>query len=461
MNIVEIKKDPKDSKDLIEININLESQIKDLYLHHCLIEVEQIGLDISRIFKEKISLPGVVLIKDDLFFGMLSRRRFLELLSRPYGPELFLKRPIKMLYEFAQHTVLILPGETRIAEAIHQSLMRSPELLYEPIVVEVSPGSYFLLEIHHLLLAHSKVHELTIKLLHEQTEAKLIQTEKMASLGEMVAGVAHELLNPVNFIWGNIKYLQNYVNDLLQILSVYEQECPQLIPAIATLKEDLEFDFLIQDLPQIVSSIQIGAERLKKIISALRNFSHVDEAIKRPTDIHECLDNTLLILGSRLRNFVEVIQNYGDLPLIHCYAGQLSQVFTNLISNAVDALTEQNASRTLPNWKPCITIATNLVQRAISGDCRTNWVAIAIHDNGPGIPIDLQSRIFETFFTTKPVGKGTGLGLAISRQIIVEKHAGYLNLLSNATLGTTFEVLLPLSIPSKSPDSSHECKQLR
>ncbi|MEX0267776.1 sensor histidine kinase [Leptolyngbyaceae cyanobacterium UHCC 1019] len=376
---------------------------------------------------------------------MLSRRHFLELLSRPYGPELFLKRSIKTLYESAQHTVLVLPGDTQIAEAIHQALLRSPALLYEPLIVQTSADSYFLLEIHHLLWAHSKIHELTIKLLNEQTEAKLIQTEKMASLGEMVAGIAHELLNPVNFIWGNIEYLQNYINDILQVLSVYEQEYPQLIPAIAELKEELEFDFLIQDLPQIVTSIKIGAGRLKKIISALRNFSHVDEAIQRPADIHECLDNTLLILGSRIRNFVEVVKHYEDLPPINCYAGQLSQVFTNLIGNAVDALSESNFPPK-PNWKPCIEISTSLLKREIPGDRRTQWVAIAIHDNGSGIPAELQSCIFETFFTTKPIGKGTGLGLAISRQIIVEKHAGYLNLASDSSNGTTFEVLLPIAI---------------
>jgi two-component system, NtrC family, sensor kinase len=443
MSILEIQ---KSSDNIVEASLNTQSQIKDLHLHNCSIEIDQLGIDISRIFKEKSILPGVILVNSGVFFGMLSRRHFLELLSRPYGPELFLKRSIKTLYESAQHTVLVLPGDTQIAEAIHQALLRPSALLYEPLVVKISTNSYFLLEIHHLLWAHSKIHELTIKLLNEQTEAKLIQTEKMASLGEMVAGIAHELLNPVNFIWGNIDYLQNYINDVLQVLSMYEKEYPQLIPAIAELKEELEFDFLIQDLPQIVSSIKIGSGRLKKIISALRNFSHVDEAIQRPADIHECLDNTLLILGSRIRNFVEVVKHYGDLPLINCYAGQLSQVFTNLIGNAVDALSEQSNSSPKPNWNPCIEISTSLLKREIPGDRRTQWVAIAIHDNGSGISVELQSRIFETFFTTKPIGKGTGLGLAISRQIIVEKHAGYLNLASDSISGTTFEVLLPIAI---------------
>ena len=442
MNIVEIRENLEHS---VEINLDMQSQIKDLYLHHYSVEIEQFGIDVSRAFKETSALPGVLLMKNSALFGMLSRRYFLELLSRPYGPELFLKRPIRMLYESAQHDVLVMPGVTPIAEAIYQALARSPELLYEPIVVQISAESYSLLEVHHLLLAHSKVHELTIRLLHEQTEAKLIQTEKMASLGEMVAGIAHEVLNPVNFIWGNIEYLQNYVNDILQVVSAYEEEYPQLIPAIADLKEELEFDFLIQDLPQIVTSIKIGAERLTKISGALKNFSHVDEAIQRPADIHECLDNTLLILGSRIRNFVEVVKNYGDLPLINCYAGQLSQVFTNLIGNAVDALSEQSDASSKSKWQPCIEISTGLLRREIPGDRTTEWVAIAIHDNGSGIPAEVQSRIFETFFTTKPIGKGTGLGLAISRQIIVEKHEGHLNLVSDSTSGTTFEVLLPIT----------------
>ncbi len=442
MNIVEIQESLDNS---VAISLDIHSQIKDLHLHDCSIEIEQLGIDISNIFKEKSILPGVILKNNGVFFGMLSRRHFLELLSRPYGPELFLKRSIKILYESAEHNVLIMSGGTLIAEAIYQALLREPELLYEPIVVQTSANSYFLLEIHHLLLIHSQVHELTIKLLNEQTEAKLIQTEKMASLGEMVAGIAHELLNPVNFIWGNIEYLQNYINDILQVLSAYEKECPQLTSAIAELKEELEFDFLVQDLPQIVASIKMGAERLKKISGALKNFSHVDEAIQRPADIHECLDNTLLILGSRIRNFVEVVKNYGELPLIHCYAGQLSQVFTNLIGNAVDALSERSDASSHSQWKPCIEISTGILKREIPGDRRTHWAAIAIHDNGSGIPTEVQSRIFETFFTTKPVGKGTGLGLAISRQIIVEKHEGHLNLVSDSTSGTTFEVLLPIT----------------
>lgn len=186
MNIVE---NQKNSDHLVETILSIQSQIKDLYLHYCSIEIDQLGIDISRAFNEKSILPGVLLMNNGVFFGMLSRRHFLELLSRPYGPELFLKRPVKMLYESAKHDVMVLLGRTQISEAIHQALLRSPELVYEPIVVQTSAESYSLLEVHHLLLAHSKVHELTIKLLNEQTEAKLIQAEKMASLGEMVAGI--------------------------------------------------------------------------------------------------------------------------------------------------------------------------------------------------------------------------------------------------------------------------------
>lgn len=427
--------------DTVRPSLNPDSRLQDLILWISAIDIQQTGKDLKVLFKENPTIPGVILRDQGRFVGMLSRRRFLEILSRPYGPELFLKRPIELLYEYAQTEVLILPSSTKIVDAIQPSLTRSPELLYEPIVVYFEGELEKLLDVHQLLLTHTRIHELTTQLLHEQTQSKMLQTEKMASLGEMVAGVAHELLNPVNFICGNLEYLSTYIQDLLAVLQTYETEFPAGSPTLNTLKEDLEFDFLLQDLPQMVSSMQMGSDRLKKIIGALRNFSHVDEAVKRPLDIHESLDNTLMILNNRIKNFIVIVKDYDQLPEVSCLSGQLSQVFTNLISNAIDALTEQSANTHDSGWIPQINIITRLEPGSAG---KSDRVLVSIQDNGTGIPPQIQTKIFETFFTTKPVGKGTGFGLAIARQIVVEKHGGDLILQSVPGEGTTFTVSLPV-----------------
>lgn len=436
-------------------SLSLESTLEDLSLYDFQVEVDHSGLELAKIFQQAPLLPGVLLQDQGQFFGMLSRRRFLECMSRPFGLELFSRRAIKCLYEFARTEFLMLPGQTSIVAAAQRSLMRSPELLYEPIVVQLQPNVYRLVDVHQLLVAQAKIHELTIELLNQQTQAKLIQTEKMASLGQMVAGVAHEILNPVNFIWGNVDYLASYGHDLMELIAAYEQELPQASERIDQLKADIEFNFVLQDFPQVVSSIKMGTERLRKIIGSLRNFSHTDEANPRPTDLHECIDNTLLILNNRLKHSVEVIKTYGNLPPVNCYAGQLNQVLMNLLSNAADALLDEaqaQSSQVTPTIEITTEIRSSIHPNGHGCDRPTRWVAIRIADNGPGIPSEIQQRVFETFFTTKPVGKGTGLGLAISHQIVTEKHRGHLFLrsprpCSNAAgtrPGTEFEILLPL-----------------
>ncbi|MBF2026917.1 MAG: ATP-binding protein, partial [Oscillatoriales cyanobacterium C42_A2020_001] len=258
------------STEQVRKPLSSESKLQDLILYHCTVDINQPGIKLSKIFEDNSVLPGVILQQNGAFLGMLSRRRFFEIMARRYGPELFLKRAIYLLYEYAQTPFLLLSGETKIVDAIQPSLERSPELLYEPIVVQLTTNEYRLLDVHHLLLAHTRIHELTTNLLNEQTEAKLLQTEKMASLGEMIAGVAHEILNPVNFISGNLEYLSNYSDDLIQVLQAYESEFPNSSEKIKNLKDDVEFDFLLQDLPQLIASMKVGADRLRKIIAALK-----------------------------------------------------------------------------------------------------------------------------------------------------------------------------------------------
>jgi len=435
---------PETTAEPPPLNLSLESTLQDLSLDDYQIEITHLGIVVVNAFNQNPALPGVILSDAGSFVGIISRRRFLELMSRPYGLELFSKRSLKVLSQFAQTNSLLFSGTTSIVAAARQSLQRSPELLYEPIVIQIDTQTYRLLDVHQLLVASSHIHELTTNLLNEQTQAQLIQTEKMASLGQMVAGIAHEILNPVNFISGNIDYLANYGEDLIDILNAYESEFPQSSKRLDKLKEEIECEFIVKDFPKIIASMKMGSERLRAIIGALRTFSHMDEMKKRPVDLHECLENTLLILTNRFKNSVQMIKHYGEVPPVYGYAGQLSQVLMNLIGNAIDALTEMSDSHLQTTWKPTIEITTRVcLKEAPSGE-GTRWAGIYIADNGPGIPPEIQARIFEMFFTTKAVGKGTGLGLAISHQIVTEKHGGQINLRSQPGEGTTFEVLLPL-----------------
>ncbi|MBD1924002.1 PAS domain S-box protein [Microcoleus sp. FACHB-831] len=284
-----------------------------------------------------------------------------------------------------------------------------------------------------------------------QTQAQLIQIEKMSSLGQLVAGVAHEINNPVSFIYGNLEYANQYVQDLLQLLQVYRVAYPQPAPSVVDEAEKIDLDFLIQDFPKLLTSMKMGADRIRDLVLSLRNFSRHDQAEKKPVDIHQGIDNTLLILQHRLKAegenpAIQIVKEYGDLPPVECYPGQLNQVFMNILSNAIDALDEpknqggaqkyaiHNQKSKIPNRQ--IRICTELQDQ--------NRVIIRIADNGSGIPETVKERIFDPFFTTKPVGEGTGLGLSISYQVVVDRHGGQLKCLSTPGQGTEFIVEIPL-----------------
>jgi len=439
-------------------NLKLTSTLADLWLYDATIDLSRPSQEAKQWFEQQPLLPGLILLEREQWVGMVSRQRFFECLSRPFGLEIFLKRPLQVLAKFIEIDCLLLSSDTPIVQATRQSLARSSETLYEPIVVTQPDGSYRLLDTHQLFIAQSRIHELATQLLQEQTQATMIQTEKLSSLGRMLAGVAHEVLNPVNFIKGNVDFLTGYVQDLLTLIRAYEATGNQPTPDVLVIREEIDFDYIERDALKILNSMAMGVERLTALVGSLRNFSRMQEDETREIDVHTCLDNTLLILNNRLKYGITVNKQYGDLPPVKCYAGQLSQVFMNLITNAIDALGEhQEALKAASDglatdsvWQPTITLATAVVPPpdAYCDQGTSTWVSIRIIDNGPGIPAEIQGRIFEMFFTTKPMGKGTGLGLAISHQIVTQKHQGLLRFESTLGAGTEFEILLPLAANS-------------
>lgn len=281
----------------------------------------------------------------------------------------------------------------------------------------------------------------------KQNQLQLIQSEKMSLLGQLVAGVAHEINNPVNFIYGNLQPASAYAQDLMGLIELVCKEYPDLTPKIRERMEDIDFEFIKEDLPRLLTSMKVGADRIRRIVLSLRSFSRLDEAEMKAVDLHECIDSTLMILHHRLKPSpnhapIKIIKEYGDIPPLKCYPSQLNQVFMNLLCNAIDALEDalENTPSTMINKSSKI---ANPFIRIQTGQGKGDRIFIKIADNGPGIPETKRSRVFDAFFTTKPIGKGTGLGLSISYQIIVEQHGGRLTCDSAPEGGAEFTIELP------------------
>ncbi|WP_246844318.1 ATP-binding protein, partial [Hydrocoleum sp. CS-953] len=294
------------------------------------------------------------------------------------------------------------------------------------------------------ILLNQKIQELNIQAklklaLHElqETQMQLIQKEKLSALGKIAAGIAHEINNPVNFIHGNLSPAQEYAQNLLRLIQLYQQYYPEPPPEIQEEIKEIDLEFIIEDLTKLLQSMSIGTQRIREIVRTMRIFSRLDESEIKYIDIHEALDSTLMILKNRLYSTpnspnIKVIKNYGKLPKIQCYCGQINQVFMNIISNAIDALheyQEKNIQEIKAN-SPQIQIQTEVLN--------FDWVTIRIIDNGPGINEEIKLKLFDPFFTTKEVGKGTGLGLSISHDIITEKHGGKIFCYSQLGEGTEF-----------------------
>ncbi len=455
--------------------LSLESTLAELPLHHFQVSAETPGKALAQVFDRHPALPGAILWEDDRFLGIISRQRLLEFLIRPQGMA-FLPQPLSVLYSYTRSSSLILPITTSIVVAAQMALRRSPQERNEPIVVQSHDlQTYQLLDVHELNIAYWQIRGLETQVRYERAQVQMIQTEKMASLGRLVDGVAHEILDPVGFIWGNLVHITHYTSQLLTLLEAYEQHFSNVPAAIAQLQEDIELDYLRQDLPQTLISMRTGADRLKKLSVSLQNFCHLDEIYPKPTNLHECLDSILLLLKSRLSGEIEIVRDYGHLPPIACYAGQLNQVFINILTNAVDALLNRSVRQGIAlelgqpsvSWsKARIVITTQVVTHANSQDeAHERWVSIRIADNGSGVSAEEREEILASFSTEQRAAKETSLG--VSYQIVTAKHGGKLNFrslrseassealpqgsASNSGIepletqsGTEFEILLPL-----------------
>ncbi|MEG5082135.1 CHASE domain-containing protein [Microcoleus sp. AT8-B4] len=359
-----------------------------------------------------------------------------------------------------QWRLLVLPGKGYNSLRTHQGSLAIGAI---GLLMTGSLTIYLLMSLERTAKVEQQVYDRTIQLKQrtaeletalknlQEAQFKLIQTEKMSSLGQLVAGVAHEINNPVNFISGNLIHTGAYTRDLLELVEIYQQQYPNPTPEVQAKLKDIDLDFISEDLPKILKSMNMGAERISQIVLSLRNFSRLDEAEMKSVDIHQGIDSTLMILDSRLKqkadfSGIELIKEYGNLPLVECCAGQLNQVFMNILSNAIDVLSDaENQKRLKKNasdsaFLPTIRIRTELLS--------SNCVCVRIADNGTGMTENVKKRLFDPFFTTKPVGQGTGLGLSICYQI-VDKHQGSLRCVSAPGEGTEFWIEVPVRQQSK------------
>ena len=460
--------------------LHLDSTLAELPLHGCIIDANLPGSAAAAILAQHPELPGFVLQDEGILLGIVGRQRFLEFLIHPQGYEWFLQQPLRVLFSYARRPYLLLPETMAILTGAQQALRRSPDQRPDPIVVQGQAGDYWLLDIHELTIANWQLRGIETQVRYERTQIRMIQHEKMAALGRLVDGVAHEILDPVGFIWGNLVHVSEYADQLMQLLAAYEHYCQQTVGdpmpgAIAPLCEDLEVDYIKADLPKTIQSIQSGADRLRKLAVSLQNFCHIDDVYPKPADLHECLNSLVLLLENHLTGEIQFTRYYGTLPPVSCYAGQLSQVFINLLTHAVETLlnpalraTVQRELGDLPMEagalggdrpsplsphlpKPEITLSTR-IQADPAHLSSQRWVVITITDNGPALTPTLHRQIMDSFSIQQRATQETSL--AMSYQIVTARHGGRLELRSpchsipvgdtSLAIGTEFEVWLPL-----------------
>lgn len=450
------------------IILGTDSTVQELPLSAITLKLEATGQEAAHCFNRWPDLPGIFLQEQTTIIGVISRYRFLDYLLRPKGCELFLSEPLSVLYSYARTPPLIVKANTSILEAARLALRRPTELQGEPIWVCGLEGDR-LLNAQELNRAYWQIRGIETQVRHERIQAAILQNQKMAALGRLVDGVSHEILDPLGFIWGNLRHVSHYCQQLLDLLDGYAQLVPDAeLPADLKAKhEDIELAYLKEDLPDALKSIHSGAARLKQLATSLQNFCHIDEVYPKPADLHELIDSIVLLLKSRLTTKILVVREYDALPPVPCFAGQLSQVFMNVLSRCVDTLlcqaTHQQIAADLEYTDPTrcaiaasplptITIRTQIVARPTAHcDIDNHWATITIEDNGLPLSPAESRQIQADFSVQQRLERETDL--ATSYRIITAKHGGTFEvtsgILSNdeaaaAATGTRFSIQIPL-----------------
>jgi signal transduction histidine kinase len=444
-------------------SLGINSTLSELPLFSFSITAEHAIQHLVEQFKQWPDLPGVIILEASRS-RVLSRQQLLECLLQ-LGQDFDADGPIRTMLHYANRKALKLPGHISILVGAQQALKRDHEQQSDPILVG-QEGDFLLLDARTLNVAHWQIRGIETQIRYERLQMQLLQSEKMAALGRLVDGVAHEILDPVSFIWGNLSYIDSYAKQQEELIAAYEASLPMPSADILAIKEAIEFDYLRSDLPAAIKSARGGAHRLRQLATSLQNFCHIDDVHPRPCDLNTLIDSTLRLLKSRLTSPIEIKRCYGKLPPIPCFAGQLSQVFMNLFTNAIDSLLAQaqlesyiadNAAlhaRKVPQIT--VTTCVQAAKDVLSSDPdESRWVSIIISDNGPGLLPATRAQIMDSFSTERRSVKETGL--AMSYQIITAKHGGRFWLRSFHTseqpndqgsqspTGTEFEILLPLT----------------
>ncbi len=444
--------------------LSIDSTIAELPLHTFSVTAECDIRALMDRFTQFPDLPGAVL-SDAGRVVLLSRQQFLECLLELGHTTLLMDGSIHTVFTRGSRKALSLSGDTSILLGAQQALRRPYEQQSDPILVK-DGDRYQLLDAHTLNIAHWQIRGIETQIRYERLQMQLLQSEKMAALGRLVDGVAHEILDPVSFIWGNLSYIANYAQQQGTLVAAYEAALPTPPESIVQIREDIEFDYLKSDFPAAVKSAKGGAYRLRQLATSLQNFCHIDEIHPRPTDLNTLIDSTLRLLKSRLSSPIQIERCYGKLPPVPCFAGQLSQVFMNIFTNAIDSLLAQahltsysnDSSHISLGLAPQITVTTCICSEKDAPDKnvdQSRWVSIIISDNGPGIPPATKDQIINSF---SPEGRSIReTGLAMSYQIVTAKHGGRLWIRSfhasevlpteadQIATGTEFEILLPLT----------------
>ena len=442
-------------------SIHPESVLQDLPLHRFNVDLSITGADLAMLFQRSPDVPGAVILNADAsLMGVVTRSVFFELMLDGAGNSSpFLQQPLQTFSRYVCSPVLKFSGDSGILVSAKRALRQISKAVGEPILVSVL-GDYFLLDFHTLNIAYWQICGIETQISYEQIQIQMIRNDKMASLGRLVNGVSHEILDPVSFIWGNLSHLSRYVKDVMQVLDRYELELPTPSNEMIELRSDLEIDYLREDIPKTLQSIKTGADRLTKLATSLQNFCHIDEVYPKATDIHDCLDSVLLLLKSHLKNEIDVEKFYGALPTVPCFIGQVTQVFLNVFSYLVrQILVKSVTDRVLeelplpycedhsPSEPPKLWIMTEVCSIDSSG---IRWVSVRLGCNGEPISLAEQQQLMNDFMYGNSLTRESSLVMAY--RVVTTRHQGMMKLRTahnpidhlDPGISTEFEILMPI-----------------